>query len=221
MWFHALVAAALLLRGSRATEHADGHLYLALSIMPLVRIVSYSISPHFVPGVWFYVAAEIPLLLAATSATRVLHLPLSALGWQRPRSLAISALIVLSGIPAGWAEGFIIHPPALASGLHPARLVLPALLLIACTGFVEETVFRGLIQYTAMRYLGTVQGILLTTVGWSMLHIGWGSAEDVGFVFLAGIVWGWARYWNRSTLDLGLAHGAANVVLFLVLPNLR
>jgi membrane protease YdiL (CAAX protease family) len=43
---------------------------------------------------------------------------------------------------------------------------------------------------------------------------------DVGLVFSFGVIWGWARHWNRSTLDLGLSHGIANVMLFLILPNL-
>lgn len=221
LWLHALLAVLLIRRGLQSVSQPDGRFYLAASIMPIVRIVSFAISPHLVSGVWYYVGSETPVLAAALVATRVLHLPRSTLGIRRPRSISVSILVIATGLAAGWCEGLIIHPPALAQGYQASQIVLPAVLLIVFTGFVEELVFRGLIQHTATSWLGVVPGILLTAVGWSLLHIGWKSGLDVVFVCTVGLIWGWVRHWNRSTLDLSIAHGFANVVLFLILPTFR
>jgi membrane protease YdiL (CAAX protease family) len=219
LWLHALLFAALILRGVRTIDEPDGQFYLVASVMPLVRIVSFAVSPRFVPGVWYYAAAEAPILAAALTAVRVLHVPRLALGWKRPRSLPLSGLVIGSGVIAGWVESHIIHPPALVSGWHLAQIVPSALLLILCTGFVEEIVFRGVIQYTAVQWLGVVPGIFYTAVGWALLHIGWASVLDLGFVLVIGLIWGAVRQWNGSILDLAPAHGIANVMLFLILPN--
>jgi membrane protease YdiL (CAAX protease family) len=218
IWLHAVLAAVLLARGARRWDQPIGRFYLTISVMPLVRILNFSVSPHFLTGAWYYVAAEAPVLLGVISATRVLELPRSALGLVRPRSLLLSGAVLVSGLLAGWIERFIIQPPALAPSDGPADIVLPALLLIVFTGFTEEMVFRGLIQQAATKWLGVVPGIVYTTAGWALLHIGWHSPLDVLFVFSVGLLWGAARQWNGSTIDVSIAHGLANIMLFLVLP---
>jgi uncharacterized protein len=221
LWLHAALAAAIITRGALMPDRRLGNFYLAFSILPVVRLVSFAISPHFVPGVWFYVFSESPMLLAAIMAARVIDLPLSALGFCRPRSLRVSAVIIMAGPFIGWLESQILHPPPLATSLQLSQIWLPSLLLIVATGFVEEAVFRGILQHTAIRALGVFPGILFCASGWALLHIGWLSLYDVFFVFAVGMVWGYVRHWNRDTIDLGIAHGLANVVLFVVVPNLH
>jgi membrane protease YdiL (CAAX protease family) len=218
IWLHVLLAAVLLARGARSWDQPDGRFYLTISVMPFVRILNFSISPHFLEGVWYYVAAEAPVLLGVISATRVLELPRSELGLVRPRSLLLSAAVLAGGVAAGWLERFIIRPPALVPSAGLTDILLPALLLILFTGFTEEVLFRGLIQQEVVRRLGVVPGVMFTTAGWALLHIGWHSLLDVFFVFSVGLIWGAVRQWNGSTIDLGIAHGLANVMLFLVLP---
>jgi membrane protease YdiL (CAAX protease family) len=97
-------------------------------------------------------------------------------------------------------------------------MILPGLLLIVFTGFSEEWLFRGLIQTTACNWLGPLAGVVFTAAGWSLLHIGWNSGLDVAYVFSIGLFWGWIRLKTESTWATSLAHGLANVVLFLILP---
>ena len=218
---HIFLAGFILLRGAREIETTEGRFYVALSIAPMVRIISYAVAPSFNShSVWFYMAAEGPLIAAAVAAARVTGLPVrQTLGWQRPRSLVVSVGIVLSGLVIGWGERFIIQPDSLSPNLQLPAVLVPAIVVIVFTGYVEETLFRGLLQTTATQWRGLTFAVLYTTVAWGFLHIGWYSVADVIYVMLVGLVWGFARYWNRSTLDLGLAHGLANVMIFIVLPN--
>lgn len=221
IWLHAGLVFLLIFRGSRSTTVQEQRLFLALSITPLVRIASYALSPALFPGVWYDVVTEIPLLLAAVTAVRVLRLNPSWLGLARPRHGLITLATILTGILVGLGEAQIIHPAALVFNLSWAQVAFPSLLLIVFTGFTEELAFRGLIQSTATAYLGVWPGILYTAIAWSVLHMGWSSGLDVLYVFGVGVVWGWIRYVNGSILGVVLAHGLANVVLFVVLPLLH
>jgi membrane protease YdiL (CAAX protease family) len=221
LWMHAVLGAIMIVRGTQVTDRKRGRLYLACSIMAMVRIVSFAIAPAFISGVWFYVFAELPFLAAAITASRVFQLSLTDLGITRPRFLPLSLLVIASGVGAGWIEAQIIHPAALAPGLRLGQVWLPVLLLVVSTGLVEEVVFRGLIQYTCTQFFGPLIGVVYTALGWALLHIGWLSWADVGYVFCVGLVWGSIRYWNRSILDLAVAHGIANVMLFVVIPYMR
>lgn len=217
----ALLAVALIGHSSWTDREDQSRLFLTISVLPLLQIVSLGISPQFVSGIWYAVAIEGAALGAALSALRALQLPLAALGWQRPRSLILSAAVVVSGLVSGWIGQQILHPALLVTGTRLQDILPAAALLILFTGLAEEAVFRGLIQYTASRWLGGVAALLYTAVAWALLQPVWKSPPDVLFVLLVGLVWGGVRWWNRSTLDLGLAHGITNVLLLVALPGLH
>jgi hypothetical protein len=50
------------------------------------------------------------------------------------------------------------------------------------------------------------------------LHVGYKSAPDVAFVFFVALFFSWAVARTGSLLGVTLAHGIANVVLYLVAP---
>src|SRR5579875_2048975 len=134
LWLHAVLAAVLLARGAQGQGGARGSFYIAASIMAVVRIVSFAISPSFAPGVWYYVAAEGPLLAAGVAAARVLDLSPKALGLAISRRNFLDIPVAATGVPAGILESRIIHPAALASGLHWGHLLLPTILVVIFTG---------------------------------------------------------------------------------------
>lgn len=220
IWMHAMLAGWLLVRGGQKVSTARGKFYIAISTMALVRIISFAISPKLVPGIWYYVAAETPLMLFALIGAWSLELPvLKTLGavWPK-RGLGWSALVVVSSPVIGWLEGHILHPTALSANGSLSAIIIPALLLTAFTGFSEEWLFRGLIQSTAAKWMGPVAALIFTAIGWGLLHIGWNSGIDVVFVMSVGVFWCWIRMRTESTWATAIAHGIANVVLFCVLP---
>jgi len=193
IWLHVLLMVLLLLRASRDINSDEGRFYLGVSLLPMVRILSFTMSPTYFHGVWYYFAAEMPLLAAAVVAVYVMELPMTTLGWVRPKSLKLTLLALASGLVVGFGEAFIIHPAKLASSLTLGAALIPALLLIVSTGIVEETVFRGLIQSTSTKWMGMVPGVIYATVSWGLLHIGWNSVLDVLYVTSVGFFWAWIK----------------------------
>ncbi len=220
IWLHAALAVWLLVRGGQQLRTVRGRFYIAISTMAMIRIISFAISPALAPGIWYYVAAEFPLMLFALVGTQSLDLPWKAtLGMVWPRGwLGWTLLVLLTGPLIGWGEAHILRTPPLSVNGSLGAVLLPSLLLVVFTGFSEEWLFRGLIQTTASQWLGPRAGLWFTAIGWSLLHIGWNSAPDVLYVFLVGIFWCWIRDKTRSTWSTAIAHGAANIVLFCIMP---
>jgi membrane protease YdiL (CAAX protease family) len=84
--------------------------------------------------------------------------------------------IGLVGIGLGIAEYLILILEPLISEVILQTAWLPALVLLLYTGFVEEFVFRGILQKAATDAFGG-WGIVYVSFLFAMVHIGWICAE--------------------------------------------
>jgi hypothetical protein len=122
------------------------------------------------------------------------------------------------GIGLGYIEHLILRPSPLLDEFTPGAIWFPALILVAFTGFLEEIIFRGLMQTTFGAKIGRWLGILLISGLFAVLHLGYQSPLDVIFVFLVALLFALLTEWTRSIWGVSLAHGLTNVTLFLVFP---
>jgi membrane protease YdiL (CAAX protease family) len=118
----------------------------------------------------------------------------------------------------GYIEYRILKPAPLASSLAWKEVWLPALILLVCTGFVEELIFRGMMQQAVTRALGVWWGIIYVAMLFAVLHVGYQSLSDVIFVFVVAIFFGIVKAHTGSILGVTLAHGLTNILLFLTMP---
>jgi membrane protease YdiL (CAAX protease family) len=217
---HSLLLASLLaLSALWHGANPASSLLLSLSLAPLTRIVSLSLPLAYFPRYAWYLVASAPVLAAAATVMRVQGMSLNDVGITLRRPLA-QACMAAAGVPFGAVEYFILRPEPLAAGLPPGSLALLAAALIFSTGFVEELVFRGILQGSAVRALGEGAGVVGSTAVFAALHIGWLSALDVIFVFSVGLLFGLATLKTGSIIGASLSHGVTNVVLFLAMPSL-
>jgi len=194
-------------------------LFLSLALAPLIRILSLSLPlAHFPRHAW-YLVTSVPVLASAIVAMRVQGMGLRDVGITLRKPLT-QACIALTGVPFGITEYFILRPEPLAVNLPLGGLALLAVTLIFSTGFVEELVFRGVIQGSAVRALGEKAGVIGVAAIFAFLHIGWLSALEVLFVFSVGLFFGLMTLKTGSIIGVSLSHGMVNVFLFLVMPSL-
>ncbi|MCS7114988.1 MAG: CPBP family intramembrane glutamic endopeptidase [Nitrososphaerota archaeon] len=194
-------------------------LFLALSLAPITRIASLSLPLAHLPSYFWYPASGTLMLAAAIAVIRVQGLSSGEVGLTFKKPLAQLGL-GLTGMPLGALEYLILRPEPLASGLSPAGYALLALAIAFYTGFVEELVFRGIMQGTAVKALGWKAGLLGVSIIFALLHIGWFSALDLIFVFAVGLIFGYAVLKTGSLVGASLSHGLTNVGLFIVFPFL-
>jgi uncharacterized protein len=216
LWLHAGLLCFFLLR-SYVTEGRESSFHVALAVLPLLRVLSLTIPLWLASPINQLLLVNLPLIAAifisAWAAGYGRKDLLLSLGY-----LPVQLIIASSGLLLGYAGSLIIQPPVLAESLELQQILWPVLSLLIFTGFSEELLFRGLLLTATVRLIGSRQGIIYGGVIHGIFHLGWQSWLFVGFMILVSLVFGWLAYRTRSILGVTLAHGLANVLLFIVLP---
>ena len=215
---HIIVLIALIPHSALVRRQTHQQLLLSLALVPLVRIISLSMPLVNIPPIWWYPLIYTPLLVAAVMVVRVLNLRAKDIGLSVSfRLLPLQLAVILSGFAIGVAEYFILKPEAAVIELTWQEVWLPALIFIVCTGFVEEFIFRGVLQRTAVGAFGW-WGIVYISLLFAIIHLIHYSVIDIVFVFGIALFFGWVVKKTGSLVAVTLSHGIANVVLYLVVP---
>lgn len=216
--FHIAILVAALLHSSLglSANYRQRQLVLSLALVPLVRIISLSMPLVDVPQLWWYPIMYIPLLAAAFIAMRILGYKETEIGLNF-RLFPIQIAVGLTGIVFGIVEYFILAPEAMVAELTWQAVWLPALILLTTTGFVEEFIFRGVLQRAAVERFQW-RGMLYVSVLFAILHVGFLSWLDVIFVFSVALFFSWVVKKTGSLLGVTLSHGITNIMLFVVVP---
>jgi membrane protease YdiL (CAAX protease family) len=220
MVLHGLVLVMLLLHGSMTHRGVLRRFLILLSISPLIRIVSLSLPLQKIglPLIYWYMVIGVLLFLAAFIASRVTDLRGSRISWTWgvwPQQLGIG----LIGFGLGYVEFMILKPGPLAAYVTWVDVVTAALILMIFTGVLEEYIFRGLMQSATMQMMGRF-GLVYVALLFAVLHLGYHSFIDVLFVLLVGLLFGWLVWKTQSILGVSLAHGIANISLYVMFPLL-
>jgi len=216
--FHIVLLLGLVYQACTTTKRPLHNLYLAIALAPLIRLISLSMPLTQFPQIYWYVITAVPILVATLAVMHRLNFRLSQFGFTLKR-LRLQILVGLTGIPLGVAEFYILRPATLVGSLTWQELALPALILLVCTGFVEELVFRGVMQRSANEALGR-WGWVYVAVLFAILHTGYLSLADVGLVLLIGLFFGWVVQKTGSLIGVTLSHGIINIMVYLVLSFL-
>lgn len=220
---HVAILFALLLH-SALKSHTDENLsqfYMALVIVPLIRILSLSML--FVHFSWLFefMLISVPVFIAIFVCVWLQARRPEDVGLFMPRlrDLPIEAGVVLLAIPVGILEYQILKPaPLLGSGSGALSFFAASLLFIICTGFLEELAFRGLLQYNAIRLMGKWWGILFVAVVFGVLHVGNLTIFDCLLAFAVGLIYSIVREKTGSIYGISYSHGIINILLFLIAP---
>jgi len=213
---HAVILVALIVHSAVPTRYPHRPLLLSLALVPLVRIISLCMPLADIPQIWWYLIIYIPLLAAAIVVMRILNYRLGQVGLTL-KWVPVQLVIGLTGVVVGVAEYFILAPEAMVAEFTWQEVWLPALILLLGTGFVEEFIFRGVLQRSAVEAFGG-WGVIYVSLLFATLHIGFLSWIDVVFVFVIALFFGWVVKKTGSLLGVTLSHGITNIVLYLVVP---
>lgn len=167
-------------------------------------------------------AMPVPILVVAYAARRARCTATDylALHWPTRANLVIGVLIVAVLLPLGdltsWLTGRDLIPPAVVDTYRSARdsgtvvLVLLAIALVIAAPLMEEVLFRGFVLPGYARSpLGPAGAILLTAVGWAVMHIQY-EWYYIGQIVVLGCVFGWLRWRSGSTILTIVLHAIVN-----------
>jgi uncharacterized protein len=216
MLAHCLLLLALLGHAAWAARSQERALLVCLACAPLMRIVSLWLSFPELSLIHRSLIASLPLFAAFAVARRTLGYSRHALGLELG-SLPVQMAVGLGGLVLGVLDYLILRPPPLITLLTWADAWQPLLILLLCTGLLEELIFRGLLLRASANRLGC-WGIWYTSLLFATLQIGHRSPAHFAFSFAVGAVWAWIVQRTGSLSGVALAHGLTNVVAYLVMP---
>ena len=215
---HASIMVALLVQGSVIQQGPFRRYLIILALAPLIRLLSMSLPmlTFSYPVMYRYMIVGIPILLAAFFAARSVGLSVNRLyftwkGWP------LQILFSLCGLALGTCEYYILHPTLLVPSAGWFDIGMGVFILIVFTGFLEEFIFRSLLQVSGIQLFGT-SAIWMISILFGVLHIGYYSAFDVFFAGSVGLMFGYFALRTRSLLGISLAHGLTNITLYIILP---
>lgn len=213
---HAGLLVSLLVQGALASRTATRRLAIALSLVPLCRLLPLALPPARFPEPFYYLIASVPLLLAVVLAIVQLRLSPADIGF-RLTALPLQLLVGCGGLGIGLVASAVLQPDTIAGGVTRASLWLPALGLLVIASFTSELMFRGVFLAVAPAALGLWSPVF-TALVFAALHSGYRSAAGVIFAFGLGLLFAYIVRLGGSILGVTLAHSAMNVTVFLILP---
>lgn len=208
----------MLLHAALAQEKPIRALTLSLALVPLAKLISYAFSPDVIPPAYLYMDVGLPMLVAVALGVNALGISWQEIG-IRIRGLPVQLLVALSGILFGVVQYAIVAAPRASDPLGTGQLMFTGFAIVFSTGFVEELIFRGMIQWATSAMLGQA-GMVYTAALYALLHVGYQSWQLMVFVFAAGLFFGWVVMKTRNILGVSLAHGLLNALVYLVLPTI-
>jgi membrane protease YdiL (CAAX protease family) len=215
---HGMLLVILFLHASLVKVKVQQRFLYTLAIAPLIRLLSLSMPLAGFTITYWYAIIGLPLLLSASLVFRMTGYKPAEIGITTTK-LPLQLIIGLTGIGLGWVEYQILKPTPLVQNATWGEILLPILILLIFTGFLEEFIFRGLMQRAAQDVMGKY-GIYYISLLFAVLHIGYRSAIDFVFVLLVGLAFALLAKYTRSIWGITIAHGLTNIALYLIVPFL-
>ena len=218
---HAVIMFALLLHSALESDKDKrlSRFLMVLPIAPLIRIVSLSTPLTYFSRISWFLLISIPIFIATFTCLWLQALRPKEIGISLPnlRDIPIEASVIILALPWGIMEYQILKPAPLPIGAAP-NFIFAALILIVCTGFLEELIFRGLFEFHAIRLLSKWWGILIVSTIFGVLHLGNLALLDCLLAFWVSIVYAVVREKTGSIYGISISHGLINITLFLIAP---
>lgn len=216
---HALILLGWIPLTALEQDRREQSLMIASMLLPVIRLVSLALPLHLLSPLAWYPATAIPLYVAAWKVARMVGLPAKRMG-LRGEDLPRQFLIGVAGVGIGIIQFQVLRLPPFMGGSKPDDTLLAGLVLVLFAGFLDELLFRGLLQALAYRTMGSAGPVYVAFL-YAAMHLGYRSPVPVLAALGLGLVFGAIAHRSQSIVGIALAHGLANIVAYLVMPVLQ
>lgn len=225
MGLHVTVMFVLLYNVLHTVNPIRRRLQTVLLLIPLTRILFLALPLANLSRVNSSLAISIPLFIAIMMIIWQESWSREELGFTF-NHLPLQAVTAISGLGFGLLQYNLISPEPFTTEPTWQAALVPALILMVSTGYLQELMFRGLLQNAALPILGHWPSILFVASLFAVLNMSYLLTVGVGvslalgilLVFLIGLIFGLVVAHSRSIVGVTLAHGIMNITLFLIWP---
>lgn len=213
LWLHAATLLLCLLLPFRLTEQTT--VFKAFLLLPLFRLVNLGMPIFFNITLLWYPIIYGPMIPAGILIAKDLNVSITG-GWRYAIILAPLA-IPLSAVMSA-VEFSIVTPGALIPTDSFWEMTLLTLVMVLFVGFVEELLYRAILQRTLSEYLGFVPALLIANSLFGLMHSAYGEPLEIVFAGFLGLVYGILYRYTDSLLYITILHGILNMFLFGIYP---
>lgn len=214
LWGHLLTV--LLCVFAPPYVEGDSQFFYLFALVPLFRIVNLGMPIFAELTLYWYPLVYAPLIPGTYLLARAFDIEISF----NPRlALVLGVPAALFGALLAGIEYAIIEPGPLIPTASAANLALLAIVMFGFVGFVEELLFRGVLQEALEDRIGERAGLLLASFLFGMMHSAYSSGPEIFFAAAIGLLFGLIYNQTRSLGIITISHGALNVFLFGVIPH--
>jgi len=211
---HALNLTMLIL----SSIYIENRIYPALMLLPLFRLLNIAMPVFFTLTLYSYSLVYAPMFIPIYFIIREKMFKGSEIGLTARDFWLFLPLAIAVGVAIGWGEYQILHPGVLVPNYSIKSVILLSVTMIFFVGLVEEFMFRSALQTVMEERLGSITGLLATSILFGFMHSGYHLPSELLYVSFAGILFGLLFWLTKSLPIIALAHGVTNVSLFLVTP---
>lgn len=220
IFLHVMIPLGMAVSSMWMRESNVSFSFEALAMLPILRLVNISM-PVFTPmTLYLYIYIYAPLLIPLFIIVRRQGLTLKDLGFTPEKLYLYIPLALVVGYLIGLGEYNIITVGSLIPDTSAGSLFKLSVVMFVFVGFVEEIIFRSLLQTRLQGSLGMAGGLLVSSVLFGMMHSGYGTIYEIFFTSLAGIIIGYMFQRTGSLPLVAITHGFVNVFLFGLIPLL-
>lgn len=214
----------LSLHSSLARQESAARLALALTLLPLTRLLMLVLPLLALPPLLGYLVVLVGSVLACAVVLLQLNLRWDTVGLVL--RVPVLHLLMLSSVPGLAALHFAFAAPVafvigeLLASPPTAPLALLALGgLLFIGGVLEEVILRGVVQAVALPLMGR-RALIFGALAGAMLHVGSSPSSALLLIVLVGGLFAHISYHAGSVLGVALLRGSTNVLYLLGLPAL-
>jgi len=186
---------------------------VSLTLPPLLRILDLSMPIFFPYTIYLFPLVYFPVFPSVYMAVKALDLRTEDLGFTLRRWYLFIPAGFLIGYLLSYPEFLILHPSSLIPDLTLKSFVTLFIVMYVFVAFVEELVFRSVLQSSLEREFGLKKGLLLASVIFAVMHSGFGYLETI-YALFAGLLMGFVFQRTKSLPFVIMIHGTINVMVF-------
>ncbi|VUT27459.1 MAG: CAAX amino terminal protease self- immunity [Candidatus Syntrophoarchaeum sp. GoM_oil] len=186
-------------------------LFQVMTLIPLYRIITLSIPVELITYVGYLIITTVSLLVGSLILIAVLGISLEEVGIVLRDPLP-QILCIIAAPCIGYIEWILLKP----SGLEA---VIPATLILMLAAFTEELIFRGIIQQSIEKAVGSAfSAILLTTTLYTIFFISYASGLELLLVAFTSLLFGYVVSRSGSIAGVSLSHAFINISFLVIFP---
>jgi hypothetical protein len=117
----------------------------------------------------------------------------------------------------GLVEYSILKPsPIQLAGDALESILYVVIVMTLFVALAEEMLFRGLLQRSYQNVLPSWSAILMTSIQFAVMHLGWLNPLEIAFAYVMGIFLGYSFWKTKSLIAPVTMHSVGNITMFLV-----